>query len=186
MILVAGDNAGPAHDLLFLGPNTLVRALAAAVIAGMVSFPRAMLAGVADRRRPGARQLQLPRQAGADRRLLLVAVLVAVAVQSRGTRARGDADLLVRARRSARSPTSCVRSGGCAGSTVLVLGRAAWSLAIVVPLVVTAAVRHLLYATICRVRDLRAVAHRPHRMGRPALARPDGVRRLRRARSRRR
>ena len=46
MILVAGDNGGAAHDLLFLGPNTLVRALAAAVIAGMVSFPRAMVAGV--------------------------------------------------------------------------------------------------------------------------------------------
>ena len=34
MILVAGDNAGGAGDLLFLGPSTLVRALAAAVIAG--------------------------------------------------------------------------------------------------------------------------------------------------------
>ena len=45
MMLVAADNGGAAKDLLTLGPNTLVRALAAAVIAGMVSFPRAMVAG---------------------------------------------------------------------------------------------------------------------------------------------
>ena len=39
--------AAPPTTCSSLGPNTLVRALAAAVIAGMVSFPRAMLAGVA-------------------------------------------------------------------------------------------------------------------------------------------
>src|SRR5690606_16048500 len=37
---------GSVQNLDNLGPNTLVRALAAAVIAGMVSFPRALLAGV--------------------------------------------------------------------------------------------------------------------------------------------
>ena len=56
-------------NLQTLGPNTLARALVAAVIAGMVSFPRAMLAGVVDRCGAGADPLQLPRQARAGRRL---------------------------------------------------------------------------------------------------------------------
>ena len=50
------------------GRTRCVRALAAAVIAGMVSFPRAMLAGHRHRRRASADQLQLPRQARPHRR----------------------------------------------------------------------------------------------------------------------
>src|SRR5437763_462793 len=45
MVLIAGQS-GSSSDLLLLGPSTMVRALAAAVLAGMLSFPRAMLAGV--------------------------------------------------------------------------------------------------------------------------------------------
>ena len=45
MMLVASQT-GSASQLPVLGANTLARALVAAVIAGMVSFPRAMLAGV--------------------------------------------------------------------------------------------------------------------------------------------
>ena len=45
MILLSGG--GGVSGLANLGPFTLTKALAAAVIAGMVSFPRAMIAGVA-------------------------------------------------------------------------------------------------------------------------------------------
>ena len=48
--LLAGMS-GSAQNLDNLGPSTLTRALAAAVIAGMVSFPRAFLAGDRHRRR---------------------------------------------------------------------------------------------------------------------------------------
>ena len=53
--------------------------------------------------------------------------------------------------------------------------------AVVLPLVVTQPSRHLLYTTILALRDLRPVAHRAHRLGRSAVARPDGLRRHRRA-----
>src|SRR3954451_24186700 len=46
MILIAADNGGAARDLLTLGPNTVVRAVAAALSAGMVSFPRHMVADI--------------------------------------------------------------------------------------------------------------------------------------------
>src|SRR5437764_1160234 len=46
LCLMAGQ-AGTVSDLNTLGPSTLVRALVAAVIAGMVSFPLAFVAGIA-------------------------------------------------------------------------------------------------------------------------------------------
>jgi ABC-type branched-subunit amino acid transport system ATPase component/ABC-type branched-subunit amino acid transport system permease subunit len=46
-MLLLGGTAGSATSAGNLGPSTMARALAAAVIAGMVSFPRALLAGVA-------------------------------------------------------------------------------------------------------------------------------------------
>ena len=60
MILIAGQ-AGTAGDLATLGPDTLVRALVAAVIGGMMSFPRALAAGVAIGVVRGGHPLQLPR-----------------------------------------------------------------------------------------------------------------------------
>src|SRR6476620_6370645 len=83
MVLVAADNGGAAKDLLTLGPNTLVRALAAAVIASMVSFPRAMVAGVAIGVIQALVNFNYRDKPGLIDGLLLVVVLVAVALQSR-------------------------------------------------------------------------------------------------------
>ena len=114
MILIAGDSRpGPRSPVL--GPNTLVRALAAAVIAGIVSFPRAMVGRGRDRRHPGAHQLQLPRQAGthrpgcsSSRSSSRSRSRAAVPVPSRPRRSRSR-------RRSARFPINCATCGGCAG-----------------------------------------------------------------------
>src|SRR5690606_12882487 len=44
MVLIAGQD-GSATNLVTLGPNTMVRALAAATIARFTSFPKALVAG---------------------------------------------------------------------------------------------------------------------------------------------
>ena len=176
MMLVAADNGGAANDLLTLGPNTLVRALAAAVIAGMVSFPRAMVAGIAIGVDPGVGQLQLPRQARPHRRT------APGGRADRGGSCRAAAGARRRRRRSrsrprcGRSPSNCATSGGCSGLNLVVLGAllllrdppAAADHAAVAP----PALRHHRV-----LRDLRAVADRAHRMGGTAVARSDGLRR---------
>jgi ABC-type branched-subunit amino acid transport system ATPase component/ABC-type branched-subunit amino acid transport system permease subunit len=82
MMLIAGGHT--AGDLPTLGPLTLERALVAAVIAGMVSFPRAMLAGVAIGVVQSLIAFNYLDKPGLIELLLLIAVLVAVAFQSRG------------------------------------------------------------------------------------------------------
>ena len=86
MVLIAGQS-GSSSDLLLLGPSTMVRALAAAVLAGMLSFPRAMLAGVVIGVVESLIRFNLLDKPGLTDALLFLAVLVAVAVQSRGTAA---------------------------------------------------------------------------------------------------
>ena len=147
MMLVAADNAGAAKDLLTLGPNTLVRALAAAVIAGMVSFPRAMLAGIAIGVVQALINFNYLDKPGLIDGLLLVAVLIAVAVQSREQGSGGDADVLVRAQ-GARDPRAAARRlVGEAASTSSCSARSLL-FAILLPLLITQPSRHLLYATI--------------------------------------
>jgi ABC-type branched-subunit amino acid transport system ATPase component/branched-subunit amino acid ABC-type transport system permease component len=84
MMLIAAGTSGRASDLPTLGPNILARALVAAVIAGMMSFPRAMLAGVAIGVVQSLVLFNYLDKPGLTDLLLLVAVLVAVAFQSRG------------------------------------------------------------------------------------------------------
>ena len=155
MILIAGDNAGRRSDVTTLGPNTLVRALAAAVIAGMVSFPRAMLAGVAIGVVAGVHPVQLPRQARADRRAAVRRGAGRGGLPEPRPRRRRRRRPSRSPRRSARSPSSCATSGGCAGSTCWSSALVRRSLAIAVPLVITAPSRQLLYATIAASRSAR-------------------------------
>ena len=84
-----GQRRRRAATSLTLGPNTLVRALAAAVIAGMVSFPRAMVAGIAIGVVQALINFNYLDKPGLIDGLLLVAVLIAVALQSRS---RGPAE----------------------------------------------------------------------------------------------
>ena len=99
------------------GPNTLVRALAAAVIAGMVSFPRAMVAGVAIGVVAGAGQLQLPRQAGPHRRAALRRRADRGGAPEPQPGAGGDADVLVRAEGAGDPRAAARRLVGASGST---------------------------------------------------------------------
>ncbi len=146
MILIAGDNAGPAHDLLLLGPNTLVRALAAAVIAGMVSFPRAMVAGVLIGVIQALVNFNYLDKPGLIDALLFVAVLVAVALQSRG-RGPAETQTFSFAPKVREIPDQLRGIWWVRRFNLLVLG-ALLVLAIVIPLLITAPSRHLLYATI--------------------------------------
>jgi ABC-type branched-subunit amino acid transport system ATPase component/ABC-type branched-subunit amino acid transport system permease subunit len=147
MILVAGDNGGAAHDLLTLGPNTLVRALAAAVIAGMVSFPRAMVAGVVIGVAQALINFNYLDKPGLIDGLILVAVLIAVAVQSRG-RGPAETQTFSFAPKVREVPDELREIWWVRRFNVLVLGLLL-ALAVVLPLLITAPSRHLLYATIC-------------------------------------
>ncbi len=146
MMLVAADNGGAAHDLLQLGPNTLVRALAAAVIAGMVSFPRAMIAGVAIGVIQALVNFNYLDKPGLIDGLLLVAVLVAVALQSRG-RGPAETQTFSFAPKVREIPDQLRGVWWVRRMNAMTLG-GLLLVAIVVPLLVTAPSRHLLYATI--------------------------------------
>lgn len=82
MILVSAQS-GRATGIAALGPNTMVRALAAAVIAGMVSFRLALLAGVAIGVVQSLVRFNFLDQTGLIDFLLFVAVVVAVWVRAR-------------------------------------------------------------------------------------------------------
>ncbi len=82
MILLSGG--GSVTGVANLGPLTLARALAAAVIAGMVSFSRAVLAGVVIGIIEGILRFNILDEPGLIDFVLFLAVLAAVYVQSRG------------------------------------------------------------------------------------------------------
>jgi ABC-type branched-subunit amino acid transport system ATPase component/ABC-type branched-subunit amino acid transport system permease subunit len=81
MILLSGG--GSVAGVLSLGPLTLARALTAAVIAGMRSFPRAVMAGVLVGIVEAALRFNFLAEPGLIDFVLVLAVLVAVYVQSR-------------------------------------------------------------------------------------------------------
>ncbi len=145
MILVAGQ-AGSSTDLVTLGPNTLVRALAAAVIAGMVSFPRAMFAGVAIGVIQSVVVFNYLDKPGLTDVLLFLAVLVAVALQSRG-RGREETQTFAFTPKVRAVPDALRGLWWVRHLNRVVLG-ALVLIALAVPLVITAPSRHLLYATI--------------------------------------
>lgn len=82
MVLISGQS-GRVSGLVDLGPNTMVRALAAAVLTGMVSFRGALGAGVGIGLAQALVRFNLPEQTGLVDMLLFVAVLVAVAARAR-------------------------------------------------------------------------------------------------------
>ena len=90
-------------DLVQIGPDTLLRGLAAALIGGMVSFPRAALGaifiGVLDR----VLFFNFTTETGLVQFVLFIAVLVLVAVVSRRDGAIDRRELPVRAAGSRRS-----------------------------------------------------------------------------------
>ena len=95
-------------DLVHIGPDTLLRGLAAALIGGMVSFPRAVVGAVADRHpRPGALlQLHRPRP-GSCSSCCSSSVLVLVARVSRNDDRRGGESFPFAPRDRRRSRSGC-------------------------------------------------------------------------------
>ena len=81
-VLLSGQN-GAISGITSLGPNTLARALAAAVIAGMVSFPRALAAGMVVGVVQSLVQFNFLDQAGLFDFVLFVGVAIAVYLQGR-------------------------------------------------------------------------------------------------------
>lgn len=146
MILVAAQS-GSASDLVNLGPSTLVRALLAAVIAGMFSFPRAMLAGVVIGVVQSVINFNYFDEPGLIDALLFVAVLVAVALHSRG-RGGEETQTFSFAPKIREIPEQLREVWWVRRLNVLSSG-ALLSIAVLVPLFVTQPSKNLLYATIC-------------------------------------
>jgi ABC-type branched-subunit amino acid transport system ATPase component/ABC-type branched-subunit amino acid transport system permease subunit len=142
--LLAGDS-GSASNLEALGPSTLVRALAAAVIAGMYSFRRAFFAGIAIGVIEAVIRFNYLDEPGLMDFLVLVAVLIAVNWQSRqGTRETQTFSFTTSPRPIPESLRGVwwIRQIDRAGLVLLFAG------AVVLPIVVTAPSRQLLYTSI--------------------------------------
>jgi branched-subunit amino acid ABC-type transport system permease component len=141
--LLAGE-AGSVQDLDTLGPSTLVRALAAAVIAGMVSFPRAFVAGIAIGVVQALVGFNVLDQPGLMDFLIFLVVLVAV--QRQGQRGPRETQIFSFAAKVRPIPERLraiwwLRNLDRLGLAVVAL------VAVVLPLVVTAPSRHLLYTS---------------------------------------
>ena len=142
--LLAGD-AGSATNLATLGPSTLVRALAAAVIAGMASFRRAFLAGIAIGIVEAVVRFNYLDSPGLMDFLVLLAVLMAVNWQSR--RGTGETQTFSFTAKPRPIPERLrgvwwIRQIDRAGLVAMGL------IALVLPIVVTAPSRQLLYTSI--------------------------------------
>jgi ABC-type branched-subunit amino acid transport system ATPase component/ABC-type branched-subunit amino acid transport system permease subunit len=145
MVLIAGQD-GSATNLVTLGPNTMVRALAAATVARFTSFPKALLAGAAIGVLQAVIAFNFLDQVGLIDFLLFLVVLIAVLVQSAHERRR-PAEATNDATREQVVPEHLhevwwvrhLTSGWFAAMGVA---------AIALPLIVTAPSRHLLYTTI--------------------------------------
>ena len=165
---------GSATDLVTLGPSALVRALAAAVIAGIVSFPRAFLAGLRDRHRRSGHPVQLPRPARIGR-TSCCSSQCSSRCTSKPLWMRPDPDVFVRARNGTQIPERLksiwwVRNLDRGALVLLAVA------AIALPLLVTQPSRHLLYTTIPCVHVVRTLTDDYTPLGRSALTRSDGVR----------
>jgi ABC-type branched-subunit amino acid transport system ATPase component/ABC-type branched-subunit amino acid transport system permease subunit len=143
LALLAGQS-GSAQNLDNLGPSTLTRALAAAVIAGMVSFPRAFVAGIVIGIVQSVVSFNFLDQPGLMDFLILLAVVVAVYWQSRQ---RGETQTFAFGAKAKPVPERLrqvfwIRQIDKIGLVLLGIG------AVILPLLVTQPSKHLLYTSI--------------------------------------
>jgi ABC-type branched-subunit amino acid transport system ATPase component/ABC-type branched-subunit amino acid transport system permease subunit len=142
--LIAGQT-GSATDLVNLGPSTLVSALAAAVIGGMVSFRRAFIAGIVIGVVEAVVAFNWIDQAGLIDFLIFVAILIAVYFQSR----RGVEETQAFSFTPKRRPVpERLRSIWWVRNLDRGALLAMTAVAIVVPLIITQPSRHLLYTSV--------------------------------------
>jgi ABC-type branched-subunit amino acid transport system ATPase component/ABC-type branched-subunit amino acid transport system permease subunit len=145
MMLIAG-RLGSTGQIATLGPATLARALAVFVIAGMLSFPRCLLAGLAlgvIEAFIGYNFLDAP---GLIESLLLIAVLIAVYFQSRRAEPEGASTFLFAAK--SRPIPEAIRDRWWVrqhGRIIFVVG---FAIAFAVPFIVTQPSRAYLYSSI--------------------------------------
>lgn len=144
-IILLSGLAGSPTGIEDLGPSTLNRALAAAVIAGMVSFPRALAAGVVLGLTEALLRFNFVDEAGLIDLLLFLAVVVAVFLQARTQDA--ETNTFSFAPRVRPVPPR-LRQIWWVRHMGLMLGLVVAALAVVVPLIVTEASRQLLYTNI--------------------------------------
>ena len=144
LVLIAGQ-AGQAANVTTLGPDTLVRALAAAVIGGMRSFPRTLAAAVVIGITEAVVGFNYLDQVGLIDFLILIAVLVAVWFQSRERAETGSPFSFAPKPRPVPERLKHLWY-------IRALDRAGWMVLAVVgialPLIITEPSRHLLYALI--------------------------------------
>ena len=144
LILVAGQGLS-ASEIAQLGPDTLAQALVAAVIAGLSSFPRAVVAGAAIGVLSSILNYNFINQPGLIDLFLFIAVLIAVWFQSR--RYDPDPQTYPTAPKGRVIPEYLKRIWWL--RYLDKFGYAAIGLAaIVLPLIITAPSKNLLYATI--------------------------------------
>ncbi|MEO1055497.1 MAG: ATP-binding cassette domain-containing protein [Actinomycetota bacterium] len=144
MMLLGGINRG-VTGLDSLGPLTLTRALAAAVIAGMSSFPRAAIAGLAIGVVEATVRFNYLFEPGLVDFLLLIAVLIAVYFQTRRTEQEGAVSFIPKV----RPVPASLRDLWYVRHLGKLIGAAALALVIALPLVIDIPnSRLLLYSSI--------------------------------------
>lgn len=143
LVLLAGTS-GSVVGLSTIGPNTLSRVLAAALIARMVSFPRALGAGVAIGLAEALIRYNAPTQTGVVDMLLFVVVLVATWLIARNADADDDASFSFAPR--TKPVPERLRAIWWVRSLPRLVGALALLVAVLLPLIVTAPSRHFLYA----------------------------------------
>jgi ABC-type branched-subunit amino acid transport system ATPase component/branched-subunit amino acid ABC-type transport system permease component len=143
MILIAGQ-ANSSGTLAALGPSTLVRALAAAVIGGMVSFPIALVAGIGIGITEAVVRFNFLADAGLIDFLLFLAVLVAVWLQSRQP---GETQAFSFAPKVKAVPERLREVWWVRNLSALTLGTLGIA-AVLLPIIVTQPSRQLVYASI--------------------------------------
>ncbi|MEE2696827.1 MAG: ATP-binding cassette domain-containing protein, partial [Actinomycetota bacterium] len=144
LIMLSG-NRGGITGLANLGPNTMIRALAAAVIGGMVSFPRALAAGIVIGIAQAHVQFVFLDQMGLVDLLLFVLVVIAVAFQSRsGTEEDSSFSFTPRQR---PVPERLLQVWWVRHLSHLALG-VLGLIAVAMPFIVPLPSRHLLYSSI--------------------------------------
>lgn len=144
LLMLSGISGSPS-GIDGLGSSTLNRALAAAVLGGMVSFPRTLAAsvglGVAD----ALLRFNFPDRVGLIDFVLLLAVVVAVFVQ---TRARDAESATFSFAPRVRPVPEHLRQVWWVRNLARISGVAALAVAAIVPLLVTETSRHLLYTQV--------------------------------------
>jgi ABC-type branched-subunit amino acid transport system ATPase component/ABC-type branched-subunit amino acid transport system permease subunit len=146
IILLAGTS-GSVVGLATIGPNTLSRVLAAALLARMVSFSRALAAGVAIGVVEAViRYNASPQQAGVTDALLFLVVVVATWLMARRADADDSASFSFAPR--TRPVPERLRRIWWVRAMPYALGSLALAVAILLPLVVTAPSRQFLYARV--------------------------------------